>query len=506
MSVTDKPLGTRARPRVGPAALLAVAVLCLLLLIVLPVQLGGWLFLGGLALIAIVIEPSIAVYALPFSVAFGSLAPLNVHGLNASPTDLLVAGLVLGFLTRCWPHAVLPSGSPVKLWPQELVGRLRIAWQRDRLCVAVFAALLSYLAVIVLSGADAASRTAVLKETLKWSEVVIVAALGLWQLVDAHRVRIVAWTFIAAALAEALLGFVQWIVAAGDTGAGGAGLRVFGTFAQPNPYAAYLNFAIPLAIALACFGHDVRERWVAGGAGCILLSASALADSRGALLGLAAAMVVIAVVGLRRERTAMLIAVVGVPLLLVAWFTDLIPSRIQTSLLNSFRISGASVCGQVDSRNFSTVERLAHWLAGLRMFQAHPVLGVGAGNYDAAYAQYACADWPESLGHAHNYYINAAAETGLLGLLAFIAVTCVALYLGWRVAKQLLVHRTPSVSATAGGTYLYAGALALGFLGVLTALVIHNLTDDLFVHGMELQVALTLASLLRLFVVSKRPI
>ena len=53
------------------------------------------------------------------------------------------------------------------------------------------------------------------------------------------------------------------------------------------------------------------------------------------------------------------------------------------------------------------------------MWRDHPVLGVGVGNYPIAYARYSLPKWRMALGHAHNYYLNIAAETGLLGLLAY---------------------------------------------------------------------------------------
>ena len=128
------------------------------------------------------------------------------------------------------------------------------------------------------------------------------------------------------------------------------------------------------------------------------------------------------------------------------------------------------------------------------MFRAHPLLGVGAGNYDAAYAQYKVPGWDESLTQAHNYYINAAAETGVLGLLALLAIVAVALWLAWRATRATDLRRA-GMAALAG---VDARALAIGAAAVIAALCVHNLTDDLFVHAMELQFALTLGLLLRL--------
>jgi O-antigen ligase len=123
------------------------------------------------------------------------------------------------------------------------------------------------------------------------------------------------------------------------------------------------------------------------------------------------------------------------------------------------------------------------------MFLAHPLLGVGAGNYNAAYPRYALPDWPDALGHAHNYYINAAAETGALGCAAFLALTSATFYLGWRTVQQVRVYAAAESSLP---------AIALGLFAALVALATHNLTDDLFVHAMELQFALIIGALLAL--------
>jgi O-antigen ligase len=179
---------------------------------------------------------------------------------------------------------------------------------------------------------------------------------------------------------------------------------------------------------------------------------------------------------------------VSIPLIAIGWLTNVVPARVQQTVLAQLRVSDA-LNGTVTSANFSTVERLAHWIAGLRMFAAHPILGVGAGNYDAAYAMYALPDWPDALGHAHNYYINAAAETGILGLVAFLALTSATLYLGWYAVSH---------TGLSGALPSSQRAIALGLFGAVVALAVHNLTDDLFVHAMELQFALTLGCLIAL--------
>lgn len=422
----------------------------------------------------------------PMAVGFGGALTQSVKGLHVSLTDLIVAALAaLGVYT---------------LWRARQARRLdarrmlRDA-RRDRPeAVALLAALLAYVLVIIVSIATAFTSTPVIKETLKWGEV-FVAVCAAWGFIRTERqVLWLAWGMIAGGLAQALLGCAQDIFALGLLGPGGASLRVVGSFDQPNPFAGYLNLSLPIALAVALFAHDPRMRWVAGGASAILLFALYLADSRGALLGLAAAVIVIAIVGWRQERRATLAAAIGVPLVAIAWVTHLIPVHIQERLLAQFRVNDISLTAQLNDANFSTIERLAHWVAGLRMFLAHPLLGVGAGNYSAAYQWYKVAGWDESLGHAHNYYINVAAETGVLGLLAFLAVITAALYVAWRATRVTDRQR----SGRGALTGVDARALSIGFAAVIVALCVHNFTDNLFVHAMELQFGLTLGLLLRL--------
>jgi O-antigen ligase len=427
-------------------------------------------------------------YLLPLAVAFGSLAPLGVGKLRAGVTDVLVAGLVALGVVWLWRS---PAAREAIARPLDWARRL---WRAEPQALALLCALLAYLSVIVLTITVAITRAQVIKETLKWSEALMVV-LATWLFIRTERQAVwLGWGAIIAGVAEALLGCAQYVLATGLLGPGGASIRVFGTFDQPNPYGGYLNLSLPIALALTLCGRDPRMRWVAGGASALMLFALYLSGSRGALLGLVAALVVLAAVGWRIERPTIIALLVGAPLVAIAWLAHLVPIRIEEKLLAQFRVNDVSLTAQLNDANYSTIERLAHWVAGLRMFRAHPLLGVGAGNYDAAYQRYKVPGWDESLTHAHNYYINAAAETGALGLLAFLALIGVALWVAWR-ATRATDWRRGAHGALAG---VDARAVAIGCGAVVVALCVHNFTDNLFVHAMELQFALTLGALLRL--------
>jgi O-antigen ligase len=125
------------------------------------------------------------------------------------------------------------------------------------------------------------------------------------------------------------------------------------------------------------------------------------------------------------------------------------------------------------------IERIAHWVAALRMWEMQPWLGVGPGNYAVVYASVALPRWDDPLGHAHNIYLNVLAETGIVGLLAFGFMW---LALGGWVVRQALRPRDP-----------FAHALAVGVAGVLAHLAAHSVFDNLFVQGMVVHLAFWLA-------------
>jgi len=132
---------------------------------------------------------------------------------------------------------------------------------------------------------------------------------------------------------------------------------------------------------------------------------------------------------------------------------------------------------EVTDANFAVLERVAHWQAAVGMWTDRPWLGVGIGNYEPVYERYALPLWPLPLGHAHNYYLNIAAEAGVVGLAAYLLLWAAALLGAWQASRQ------------ARG---WAWGVALGILGVLVHLSVHNAFDNLYVHTIYLHLAILL--------------
>ncbi|KPV51153.1 polymerase, partial [Kouleothrix aurantiaca] len=158
-----------------------------------------------------------------------------------------------------------------------------------------------------------------------------------------------------------------------------------------------------------------------------------------------------------------------------------------TSYLLPFDASAVTIT----PANFAVVERMAQIQAGWRMLIAHPLTGVGPGNYSNAYPFFAIGPWYVSRGHAHNYYVHIAAESGLTGLLAYL------LLLGGVLRQARRTLR--SVQAT------IKRSIAIGCCGIIAAVVGHNVFENLHVLSMGIQLAAVWALLGALEQPEQRP-
>jgi hypothetical protein len=287
-------------------------------------------------------------------------------------------------------------------------------------------------------------------------------------------------------------------------------------------------------------GSSWLTRILAGLTSVSLAAAVYLTQSRGGEIAIAAALLLMMIVGSPHlRRFAALLAIAGLVIVEV-FFTGWIPTYVITPVLKYLGIIQISFTAP-SAQDFSTAERLAHWIAGVRMFVDHPLTGVGIGNYPDAYSRYFVTIFVNSLGHAHNYYINIAAETGAIGLTAFLLFLMAIFVAGgeayssinkkYKLAKTGAIQsNAPDVQAPLGTRNklillihplkMYAHfraqgrrnislmlgndrALAIGLLGALVSVCVHNLVDDLYVHSLTNLIALLLIALIRLDGVTK---
>ncbi len=261
--------------------------------------------------------------------------------------------------------------------------------------------------------------------------------------------------------------------------------RAYGTFQQPNPFAGMMGLIAPVALGLG-FGllrdpHGSARGRILGlgalGVGGLALLALAASWSRGAWLGAAAAGSVLLLMLPSRIRWGLAAWAAVLLLGLAAGALGWIPTPIQARLAGVLEeVQITDVRGiEVNEANFAVIERLAHWQAAVEMFRAHPWFGVGFGNYAAAYPAYAAIRWLNPLGHAHNIYLNMAAEGGLIGLLLYLLL--------W----IMIGIRTGRVWRRSVG---WQRGLAAGLMAAWAHLHAHQLFDNLYVANMPLLIAL----------------
>jgi O-antigen ligase len=461
-----------------------------------------------------VLRPRMALYLMPFAVPWGSVDNLNIAGLNLNSADLLVGFLALGWLLGFVLHSDRAA-----------------AGDREHAHVSrsLIAAIILLLATMFLSMRAALSIGLSLKEIGKWLEFLLLVLLGAQYIRTRSQVWVIAALVCLAGISQAAYGYIQAVFNIGpEAFFRSASLRVYGTFGQPNPYAGYINIPLSIALALMLLGGNWRTRILAACAVVLLGGAELLTQSRGGQIAIVGVVLFILIVGLPRLRK--LLALLGLLCLVVVGLVvaDWIPTYVLAPLFSKLGLVQISFTAP-SADDYPTAERLAHWIAGLRMFIDHPLTGVGIGNYPAAYPHYYVTIFVNSLGHAHNYYINIAAETGAIGFTAFLLFLMAVFVVGgdafqainkqYRRARAKIRTQPAPLSAPGALSKLLPArlwqtltydqpavlsrlsndrALAIGLLAALISVCIHNLVDDLYVHSMTNLIALLLIALIRL--------
>jgi len=188
---------------------------------------------------------------------------------------------------------------------------------------------------------------------------------------------------------------------------GSFGFRSSAMFQDSNEYALLADLWLPLAFLWMVSSRPKWERFLCFICFCSILLGSTFASSRGGLLGLAAAILLIIWRSHSRVKKFLTIGVILVPLMVL----------LPVSALRRLRHPGYS---DVIAEQARTIV----WKAGLRMIAQHPIAGVGLHNFKPLVGQYE-PDGEEVISLAHNTYIEIAAELGIPGLLAFLGVLAV---------------------------------------------------------------------------------
>jgi len=469
---------------------------------------------AGLVIVALPLPAAIALLTIPVVLLLVVAYPVFGLGLALflGPLGALEA-IVLG-------PALLDSGQLALLL--TIAAWVGAGLARRRLVVpttAINIPWLLFVAIAAVSLIDAYSVSLGMVELLKWLEI----GLIVWLIVDfageeswrpsgfPAMVRLVLGMLLLSGMVQAAIGIWQF----GLRGTGPEHFivlerfyRAYGTFEQPNPFGGYMNLtAFPalgllLGMVMARLGMNRRRTqpeiftpvrlWflLAVCAAVVGTLAVILSWSRGAWLGFLAGAVVLALFSTRHIKRGLVIA--GLAAFLVAgglWVgvsTGAGPAQAIVGRLAGFldEFTLGDVRGvDINDANYSVLERLAHWQAAADMARDDLWTGVGFGNYGVAYADYDLINFPDPLGHAHNYYLNLLAEIGVPGLAAYILFWLVIIGQSIRLARRLAWPER---------------GVVVGLLAAWVALAVHHLVDKLYVNNIYIHLGVMIG-LLQLF-------
>jgi O-antigen ligase len=187
--------------------------------------------------------------------------------------------------------------------------------------------------------------------------------------------------------------------------------RASGSFLQPNEFAGYLLFVIPLGIAQLVAPPWLRALGLCcAGVGVLGLL---LSVSRAAIISL-----VIALVILVRQfgKRVTIVYAIGAAIALIA-------------LVTVFR--------DVAHDPSENASRLAVWAGALRVAQRFALTGVGPFGFHLVYPQFRMPEYSVDEVHAHSLPLQLLIEYGVLGLAAAMWVVVAAVEQGMRAGRGI---------------------------------------------------------------------
>jgi O-antigen ligase len=227
----------------------------------------------------------------------------------------------------------------------------------------------------------------------------------------------------------------------------------FGPYVNRNHFAGFVELVLPLALVPLVLGRVRRERWPIVGLFAVLpIGALFLSASRGGLVSFGAELGVLALVMIRRREMGKQllpgVAVLLAALLLVSWLgVGQILERLSSVQLH-----------EVSSGKRASMRRDT-W----RIFLDHPFVGTGLGTLQIVYPPYETLYDGKIVNHTHNDYLEALAETGIVGGL------CCSWFLGILFSESLRRLRQLNNS--------FAGALQVSGLVACSGFLVHSLVD-----------------------------
>jgi O-antigen ligase len=227
----------------------------------------------------------------------------------------------------------------------------------------------------------------------------------------------------------------------------------FGPYVNRNHFAGFAELVIPVALVPLVLGKVRPERWFAVILLALLpLGALFLSASRGGIISFAAELGVLALLLILRRAGGKHVLAGAVVLLVAFMLVSWLGVR---QILERF--SSMQTLEATSGKRASM--RLDTW----HIFREHPWTGTGLGTLQTVFPAYETLYDAKVVNHSHNDYLEALAETGIVG------AACCAWFLGalfFRSLRRLLLQDKS-----------FSAALHLSGLVACTGFLVHSLVD-----------------------------
>lgn len=222
-------------------------------------------------------------------------------------------------------------------------------------------------------------------------------------------------------------------------------VRVFSTLENPNLLAGFLVTMMAIAAGMGYKSDTMKGRILLFALVAVFGTCLIFTYSRGAWLSLLA---VIAVYGMLCNRK-------------IFWLFILLP----IAMLCGHDAVLDRIMSITNPTDTSSTLRLALWESTFAMIMDKPLLGIGWGAYWLVYPEYDffLNNANIKIFHAHNMYLNIAAEIGIPGLIVFLSI--------------MYGHVRLALSVIRGAVECWSAGLMLGIVAAIVGILINGLTD-----------------------------
>jgi O-antigen ligase len=227
----------------------------------------------------------------------------------------------------------------------------------------------------------------------------------------------------------------------------------FGPYANRNHFAGLMELVIPVALVPLVMGKVRRERWFLVGLFAMLpIGALFLSASRGGIVSFAVELAVLVLLMVLQRAGGKHALAGGVVLLVAVLMVSWLGVKQILERFSSLQTLEVSAGKRASMRGDT-------W----KIFLDHPWTGTGLGTLQTVFPRYETLYDGKIVNHTHNDYLEALAETGLLG--GF----CCAWFLGVLFLESM--RRSMELSRS------FAAALHLSGLVGCTGFLVHSLVD-----------------------------